>query len=262
MYDPARHHRRSIRLKNYDYSHAGAYFVTLVTQDRKCLFGDVTGGKVYLNDAGNMIRDTWLSLPRMFHMVCMDEFVVMPDHFHGIITIGLGHLPVIPTMIGSPVGAPLVGALCENHMHTNLSFVMGATSTMVPKPTMVPTSTMVSTSTMGIPSTTMGIPSTMDTTFATGVDRASGEKGAPTRGAPTTITILGEIVGAFKSISTVKYIRGHGNAGWLPFNKRLWQRNYYERIIRDERSLNRIRRYILENPIHRSDDSENRANLP
>jgi len=182
-YDPNRHHRRSIRLKGYDYSQAGAYFITLCTQDRACLFGKVVNGEMRLNDAGRMVLAEWNRLPERFPQVVLDAFVVMPNHVHGIL------------VITDP--APTVGA------------TVGATPTV----------------------------------------------GATTRVAPT----VGNIIGAFKSRVTVEYIRGVKTSGWPPFRGRLWQRNYYEHIIRNERALNAIRRYILENPLRWHLDRENLA---
>jgi putative transposase len=75
-YDPNRHHRRSIRLKGYDYSQAGAYFITLCTQDRACLFGKVVNGEMRLNDAGRMVLAEWNRLPERFPQVVLEAFVV------------------------------------------------------------------------------------------------------------------------------------------------------------------------------------------
>jgi REP element-mobilizing transposase RayT len=178
-YDPNRHHRRSIRLKGYDYSQAGAYFITLCTQDRACLFGKVVNGEMRLNDAGRMVLAEWNRLPERFPQVVLDAFVVMPNHVHGILVI----TDPAPT-VGATVGATLVVA-------------------------------------------------------------------------PT----VGNIIGAFKSRVTVEYIRGVKTSGWPPFRGRLWQRNYYEHIIRNERALNAIRQYIMENPRrwHRDREKEARS---
>ena len=86
-YDPERHHRRSIRLRGYDYRAAGAYFITIVVQDRACLFGEVVDGEMRLNDAGRMVERWWLELNRRFPHVSTDAYVVMPNHFHGIVVI-------------------------------------------------------------------------------------------------------------------------------------------------------------------------------
>src|SRR3970040_753664 len=86
-YDPQKHHRRSIRLKGYDYSRAGAYFVTIVTQHRECVLGETANEEMRLNAAGQMAEKWWLELNHKFPNVDTDEYVVMPNHFHGIVVI-------------------------------------------------------------------------------------------------------------------------------------------------------------------------------
>jgi REP element-mobilizing transposase RayT len=81
------HHRRSIRLKGYDYTQQGAYFVTICTHQRNCLFGEIVDGEIKLNTNGEIARGSWLSIPRHFKNVELDEFVIMPNHLHGIIII-------------------------------------------------------------------------------------------------------------------------------------------------------------------------------
>ena len=81
-YDPEKHHRRSIRLKDYDYSRCGAYFVTICTQNRICLFGDFDRGKINLNDAGDAVTETCRNLPSFCDGLVVDTFVVMPNHVH------------------------------------------------------------------------------------------------------------------------------------------------------------------------------------
>lgn len=183
-YNPNIHHRRSIRLKGYDYAQAGLYFVTKCLQDRECLFGDVVNGEMMLNDAGKMVENEWLKLPQRFPNIELHEFVVMPNHFHAIMEI---------------VGATHVVAQHE-----------------------------------------------------TGQPPLSGQppiSGQPQGIAPTAKPkTVGDMVGAFQSIVTVEYIRGVKNMGWQPFNGKLWQRNYWEHIIRDEQSYQRISEYIINNP--------------
>ena len=87
-YNPDTHHRRSIRLKGYDYKQAGAYFVTVCTPDRTCFFGDVVDGEMQLNDTGRAVRASWNELPARFQNVVLDAFVVMPNHIHGIVIVG------------------------------------------------------------------------------------------------------------------------------------------------------------------------------
>jgi REP element-mobilizing transposase RayT len=89
-YDPKIHHRRSIRLHNYDYAQAGAYFVTLCTHDRACLLGSVVEGDMRLNNAGQFLQATWEALPDHYPHVELDEFVLMPNHAHGIIVLDSG----------------------------------------------------------------------------------------------------------------------------------------------------------------------------
>jgi len=82
-----RHNRQSIRLKEYDYAQAGAYFVTICTQERLHLFGDVVDGKMVLNDAGGAMQICWYDIPARYPDIRLHEFIVMPNHIHGIIEI-------------------------------------------------------------------------------------------------------------------------------------------------------------------------------
>lgn len=88
-YDPEKHHRRSIRLKGYDYTQAGAYFVTICTHERECLFGEVINGQVRLSRWGEIVYEEWFRTAELRPYVRLypDEFVVMPNHVHGIIWI-------------------------------------------------------------------------------------------------------------------------------------------------------------------------------
>ena len=177
-YNPDTHHRCSIRLKSYDYSQEGLYFITICIQNRLCLFGNIKDDEMNLNDAGQMIETQWLDLTQRFTGIDFGECIVMPNHFHGIIKI---------------VGAPLVGA--QN----------------------------------------VGQP----------------QPGQPQEIAPT----VGNIIGVFKSITTNEYIRGVKRNHWPRFDKKLWQRNYYEHIIRDEKSYLNISEYIKTNPAKWQDDA-------
>jgi REP element-mobilizing transposase RayT len=176
QYNPEKHHRRSIRLKGYNYKQSGAYFVTIVTQNRICLFGDISDGKTVLSATGRIAEVSWVGLSSRFPTVSLDSFVVMPNHIHGIIIVGAQFI------------AP--DSMSYNQIGTS-------------------------------------------------------QEGAMNR-APT----LGEIVRAYKAAST-RIIRQTANADFA------WQRNYYEHIIRNDESLNRIRQYILENPSRWAIDREN-----
>ncbi len=174
-YDPEKHHRRSIRLKGYDYSQAGAYFITIVTQGRVCMFGDVVDGAMCLNDTGRIVAEVWQWLATQYDYVMLDAWVVMPNHLHGIM------------VITDPDG-----------------------------------------------------------------DADQGRGGSRT--APTRRKSVGRLVGAFKTVSTKRINERHGTPGAV-----VWQRNYYEHIIRGAASLARIRRYIATNPSRWSMDRENRG---
>jgi len=76
--------RKSLRLKNYDYSTTGYYFITILTDDRKNLFGSIKNEKIVLNDLGLIANNTWLSIPQHFSNITLDEYVIMPNHMHGI----------------------------------------------------------------------------------------------------------------------------------------------------------------------------------
>ncbi len=192
-YDPVRHHRQSMRLQGFDYSSAGAYFVTLCTQNRCCLFGNVLDGVMVLNPAGQMVDDWWIALHQKFSGIQTDESVVMPNHFHGII--------VIPP----PVGAD---------------------------PRVCPES--------GIgDATDRELPHGRDGGEHIGGEHIGGEHiGSP----------LPRVMQWFKTMTTNHYIREVKDNGWMPFEKRVWQRNYYDHIIRNEADLIRIQTYIRNNP--------------
>jgi putative transposase len=187
-YNPDKHHRRSIRLRGYDYSRPGAYFITICVQNKESLFGDVLDGEMQLNDAGRMVQTCWGQLPQQFPTLELGAYVVMPNHFHVIATL---------------VEAPAVSA----------------------KGTLV-------------------------------AARSASRRGA--EGSPT----IGDIIGAFKSITTNAYIRGVDRSGWPPFDRRLWQHSYWEHIIRDETECDRIRGYIQTNPARWSVDQLHPAVLP
>jgi REP-associated tyrosine transposase len=168
-FNPDLHHRRSIRLKDWNYTSPGSYFMTICAQDRACLFGDITGALITLNDAGRMVDRWWRKLTANFG-VELAEHVIMPNHLHGIIAIK-------PAIEGS------------THASTG-----------------------------------------------------------QTPGSAPTASALGEMVQWVKTMSTNEYLHRVKTNGWPPFNKRLWQRNYYEHIIRDEEDSLRIRQYIIDNP--------------
>ena len=106
-------HRRKHRLAEFDYSQPGAYYVTIVTQDRKTLFGEIVDGEMVLNDIGRMVEELWIAMPEHFPNVEVGVFVVMPNHFHGIITIKVGARHAVPQQEGAieRFGKPVSGSL-------------------------------------------------------------------------------------------------------------------------------------------------------
>ena len=170
------HHRRSIRLQGYDYSQPGMYFVTIGVEGRTCLFGEVVRGKMILDQIGQIVEEEWLRTPVLRPSVTLDEFIVMPNHFHAVVMIvyeGRGTARRAPTT--ERFGRPVSGSL------------------------------------------------------------------------PT-------IVRSFKSATAkrINELRGTPSAP-------LWQRNYYEHVIRSEEELQRIREYIQTNPLRWEFDRENPA---
>jgi len=167
-YNPDIHHRRSIRLKGYDYTQSGLYFITLCTKNRENLFGEITNGEMILSDAGRMVEKWWKWLAEQYEYVVLHDFIIMPNHFHSIIEI-----------------------------------------------------------------------------------KTSQEKIKP----------IGRLVGAFKTVSTKEICRGGSRTALtrtaptdeIPIPT-IWQRDYYEHIIRDEKSYIKISDYIINNPLNWQED--------
>src|SRR5687767_7268896 len=110
-YNPDIHHRRSIRLRDYDYSQAGAYFLTIRCQDRECLLGRFQNGTVLLNPAGEMVVRTWQEVPDHYPGCEIDAFIPMPNHIHGIIVLQTAPVGAGPRACPEPPArADIVGA--------------------------------------------------------------------------------------------------------------------------------------------------------
>ena len=237
--NPEKHHRRSIRLKGYDYSMAGAYFVTMCVSNRQRLFGNVIDGKMILNEAGRMVETIWMQLAIRFEFIELDEFTVMPNHFHGILVLsGRCESCIRPgsdescirtdsdescirTGRGESCIRPVSDESCIRTDSDESCIRTGRGESCIR------------------PSTVSG-----------------DHKDRPDGTLPGTV---GRVIQAFKSISTHEYINGVKHKNWTPFPGKLWQRNYYEHIIRDDESLKRIRAYIINNPLQWAYDRENSA---
>jgi len=98
--DYPKHNRHSIRLQGYDYTRPGVYFITIVAHDRKCLFGEIVNGDMRMNECGEMAQQCWLEIPNHFPQTQLDEYIIMPDHIHGIIIIN--DFPIVGAKNFSP----------------------------------------------------------------------------------------------------------------------------------------------------------------
>ncbi len=206
-FDPSKHHRRSCRLKGYDYSKKGLYFITNCCKNFDCLFGEVANGVMILNEAGEMISRSWLALTERYGNIKLHEFIVMPNHFHGIIEI----TALSPLLIAPTVGSTLVvdqSPITDQFINENKNCENMET---------------------GQP---QGLP---------------GQKNHQGFEIDRNITI-GDVIAAFKSITTVEYIRGVKLLKWKPFYKNVWQREYFDVIIRNDTILELISQYIADNP--------------
>ena len=188
-YNPDFHHRRSIRLKGYDYSLEGLYFITICCQNRICRFGTIENGKMVLNEYGINAHNEWVNTPKIRPNVELGEFIIMPNHIHGIIAI-----TDRPPIRRGELHSPLLNS-------PQRSFLMG-------------------------------------------------ECNSPLRSPSQTV---GAIVRGYKS-SVTKQL------GLLGFNEKLWQRNYYEHIIRNDQSFQNITEYIITNPLKWDNDTFNPLN--
>lgn len=174
--------RRSIRLKGYDYSQPGAYFVTICTKNQYHYLGDIIGGRMKLSEIGEIINQFWIEISYHFDNVHLDGFIVMPNHLHGIIMIDVNCRGEVPS--------PYKGTLSNSQGRETLPL----------------------------------------------------QQKRP----------LGHVIGYFKYQSTKRINKIRGLPGVT-----IWQRNYYEHVIRNEDELNRIREYIINNPLQWQFDREN-----
>ena len=199
-FDPAKNHRRSIRLKGYDYSQSGAYFITICTRQRENLFGQVQEGMMHPNRLGGIVQYAWQDLPRHYPHVTLDAFCLMPNHVHGIIVL------VDDDAWRGGSGFENVGGGSEAEHISIFDH---------PNPQARP------------------------------YNQTKTNK-------PTVRHALPEIVRAFKSFSARRI-----NAIQRTRGNPVWQRNYYEHVIRDMDEYQRIVDYIQTNPMRWDTDIEN-----
>ncbi len=230
-YDPHKHHRRSIRLPEYDYSQAGAYFVTICAWGREPLFGEICEGEMRLSAAGLIVEAEWKRLAHQFANVYLDAFVVMPNHVHGII------------VIHGPVGATRPSPI-ETHPGTE-SVSNDALAGMAGSPLQNDTHSGMVGATRHLPADThSGIePMPNDVLPGPGGSPLRPRGGSPMPKGPGEGS-LGAMIGQFKSRAT-KRIWSLPEYDHVP----IWQRNYYEHIIRNDAEWQRIYEYIQNNPL-------------
>lgn len=247
-YDPDRHHRRSIRLKGYDYAEAGAYFVTICTKGRVCLFGEIVNGDMQLNEFGKIVMATWADLPAHYAGVELDAFVVMPNHVHGIVVLTSGGLPRTDVDPG-PMGAGFKPA--PTHPADTPPADRPAGHPVDTRPADHPTRHPLP---HGNPD-----PDPVGAGLKPALARPahSPHPATPRDPGPAAVSKrhgLPEVVRGFKTFTARRINERRGSPGIA-----VWQRTYFEHVIRDQRSLDRIRRYIVENPMRWDLDSENAA---
>jgi len=182
--------RKATRLSNYDYSQIGLYFITICTKNKKCYFGQIVNDRMILNIAGKIIDKWWNELENKFN-ITLHEYVIMPNHIHGIIEIN--NFPDAKTTVGAD--------LCVR-------------------------------------------PTTLS-------------KGQTHRSVPTVSTIIQW----FKTMTTNECIREVKNGNLPRFNNQIWQRSFYDHIIRKNESLNKIKEYIIINPKEWHKDKLNTNNI-
>jgi putative transposase len=190
MVRPEDHHRRSVRLKGYDYAQPGAYFVTVCTHGRVCIFGDVVNGEMIVTECGQRVTEEWLYTGLLRPDVVLDTFVVMPNHLHAIVII-------------------MERDHCRGVLHT---------------PCVLHTPT---------------------------VD------GGPDCGVNSPSRTIGAIVRGFKAATVRDINRLRGAPPGTP----VWQRNYYEHVVRGAAGLDRIRAYIADNPTRWLEDENHPARI-
>ena len=218
-HNPQKHRRCSIRLPGYDYASPGAYFVTICVRSGECLLGDIVDGEMRLNDAGQIADDFWAQVPDHFPNVSIDAFTTMPNHLHTIIVIQAqgGGTPPLHHTHSKDDACRGAGSPPRHHTHSKDDACRGAGSP--------PRHQVHSRNDAG-----------------RGVETAPSEV-SPSKPSSIERPTLGQIVAYYKH-ETTKHINRLRNMPGVPF----WQRNYWEHIIRNDHSLQRIQSYIENNP--------------
>jgi len=244
---PAPHQRRSIRLHGYDYTRNGAYFVTICAHERRNLFGHMVDDKIQLNALGLIVQEEWAQTAIVRPNIELDAFVVMPNHIHGIIVITdntVGATRRVAQMDNDNVArAPRRVAQMDNdnvaRAPRRVAQMDNDNVARAPRRVAQMDNDNVARASRRL--------AQMDND---NVARASRRLAPTDRPNGPASGSIGAIIAQYKSIVT-KRIRRLPDAPGHP----IWQRNYYEHIIRSEESLNQIRQYIVNNPSRWAEDS-------
>jgi REP element-mobilizing transposase RayT len=207
MNNPNIHNRRSIRLKNYDYSGAGLYFITLCTVDRKNIFGEIINGEMHYNAFGAIANEEWENTPEIRKNISLGEYIIMPNHFHAIISIDYrirkpdtNVLQYAPNETQASFHSPsqTIGAIIRGYK--------GATTKRI-------------------------------NNLIRETRKNKGESTGVLQYAPTSASAKAPTSAPTKNSS----LTGEGS---------IWQRNYYEHIIKSDKAYNNISNYIINNPLN------------
>ncbi|MEO6131584.1 MAG: hypothetical protein ABIQ02_07035 [Saprospiraceae bacterium] len=260
-FNPAIHHRRSIRLKGYDYSKKGLYYITVCMQNRKNLFGNITNGIMIPNDAGLMVLRWYFELENKFPDIKCGVHVVMPNHFHCIIeNVGYDRYRTCESM-GSPIInendiSPIDNAIrCTGEPRCSPIISENGISPIISENDISPIDNAIRCTGEPMCSPILsdnGISPILSDNGISPIDNMGenfGEMGE-------NFGEMGEHIGSplhrvmqwFATMTTNEYIRGVKTFGWERFDKKLWQRNYWEHVIRNESEHERISNYIVKNP--------------
>ena len=231
-YDPKKHHRRSIRLKGYDYSQPGSYFITICIQDREMLLGQIINGEMQLNKAGQMIDKWWQKIPEKFSDIELGEYQIMPNHFHAIvINVGVDPCAEPENQNENDQSLSNINKHSNELLNEHIADVsIGNEGEHIGETGNV---------SIGDEGEHMG------ETGNVSIGDEGEHMGSPLHG----------VVQWFKTMSTNEYIRNVKQNDWPSFNGKLWQRNYFEHIIRNQKSFQRIAAYIYNNPVNWQNDN-------
>ncbi|GAC1394894.1 MAG: transposase [Chloroflexota bacterium] len=285
-YDLAFHHRRSVRLRNYDYGQQGAYFLTICTHERACLLGEVVSGQVILGEAGRLVEEAWLQTPTLRPNIFLDACVVMPNHLHAIAVIltpasenraladaqassaaqsaartsrevgrnrgDRGHRAggVYQDGGGDRAGGVYQYAPTEARGRASRKNAGRPTPTPSPDQPLQPAAPPRRGVSIYAPVSPISVGVPVPPYAPASPPSPAPRSPAKSRPRLSPSHTIGALVRGFKAATTAR-VNTLRNSPGVPF----WQRNYYEHIIRDDADLERIRAYVAANPARWTEDS-------